>query len=51
MKNFVQPGEVLTVPAPAGGVASGAGVKLGVLFGVAQGAAAEGAPVAIAWPR
>ncbi len=48
MKNFVQPGEVLTVPAPAGGVASGAGVKLGVLFGVAQGAAAEGAPVAIA---
>lgn len=48
MKNFVQPGAVLTVPVPAGGVAAGDGVALGVLFGVAQTDAAAGAPVAIA---
>lgn len=47
MKNYIQPGGILTVPAPAI-VASGAGVKVGVLFGVAQADAASGAPVAIA---
>lgn len=29
MKNFVQPGEVLEFTAPAGGVVSGTGVKIG----------------------
>lgn len=48
MKNFVQPGNVLTVPAPAGGIASGEGLKVGVLFGVASGAAAEGESVELA---
>lgn len=43
MKNYVQPGKSLTVPAPAGGVVSGAGVLIGTLFGVAQYDADEGA--------
>lgn len=46
MKNYIQPGANLTVAAPAD-VASGAGVKVGVLFGVAQGAALSGAAVVI----
>lgn len=29
MKNFVQPGEILTFVAPSGGVVSGTGVKIG----------------------
>lgn len=47
MKNFVQPGDVVTVPAPAD-VASGAGVKVGVLFGVAVRDAASGDDIDIA---
>lgn len=47
MKNFIQPGDVLTVAAPAN-VASGAGVLVGSLFGVAAAAALSGAPVEIA---
>jgi predicted RecA/RadA family phage recombinase len=47
MKNFVQPGEVLTIPAPAA-VLSGGPVSAGVLFGVAQHAAASGVAVDIA---
>lgn len=47
MKNFIQPGESLTIPAPAD-VLSGAGVKAGVLFGVAQHDALSGADVSIA---
>ena len=43
MRNFVQPGGTLTVPAPTGGVASGDGVLLGTLFGVALHDAAEAA--------
>jgi len=35
MRNFVQPGETLTVAAPVGGVTSGQGVLIGDLFGVA----------------
>ena len=35
MRNFVQPGGTLTVPARTGGVASGDGALLGTLFGVA----------------
>lgn len=46
MKNFVQPGDCVTVPAPAT-VASGDGVQVGQLFGVAAADAASGADVAI----
>lgn len=42
MRNFVQPGAVLTVPAPAD-VTSGAGVLVGSLFGVAGHSALSGA--------
>lgn len=45
--NFVQPGDVITVAAPSGGVTSGAGVLIGSLFGVAMATAAQGVPVAI----
>lgn len=47
MKNFLQDGRVLTVTAPSGGIISGAGLKVGDLFGVAQATAAEGKDVAI----
>jgi len=41
-RNYIQPGRVLTVPAPTGGALSGAPVLIGSLFGVAQHDAAEG---------
>jgi len=41
--NFIQPGNVLTLTAPAGGVVSGAGYMIGDLFVVALHDAAEGA--------
>ncbi len=45
MRNFVQPGDVITFPAaPAGGVRSGDGVLVGSAFGVAAYDAAEGQP-------
>lgn len=44
MKNYVQKGENLTLTAPYA-VASGAGVKIGSIFGCAAGAAANGATV------
>jgi predicted RecA/RadA family phage recombinase len=47
-KNFIQPGEVVTVAAPTGGVASGAGVLTGSLFGVTAYGAVEGADVEVA---
>ncbi len=47
MKNFVQPGDVISVTAPAT-VAAGAAVLVGSLFGVAVNAAASSAPVEIA---
>lgn len=47
MKNFIQPGEQLTIPAPAT-VASGAGVRAGMLFGVANHDAESGDDVTIA---
>lgn len=47
MKNFVQPGEVVSVTAPAD-VASGAGVLVGSLFGVAVNSALSGAAVEVA---
>ena len=42
MRNFIQPGKVLTMTAPTGGVVSGAFVKIGAIFGVAATTAAEG---------
>lgn len=46
MKNYVQPGQTLTVAAPYA-VASGAGVLVGSLFGVASTAVGSGADVEI----
>src|SRR5688572_28924501 len=45
MKNHVQPGDVITFPAPVGGVVSGQGVLVGSAFGVAAYDAAAGQPV------
>jgi predicted RecA/RadA family phage recombinase len=42
MRNYIQQGNVLTVPAPAGGALSGDGVLINALFGVAAYTAAEG---------
>lgn len=47
MKNYVQPGEQITVTATAA-VASGAGVLVGALFGVACGDAAIGGKLTLA---
>jgi predicted RecA/RadA family phage recombinase len=48
VKTFIQNGDVITVTAPAGGVASGEGVVVGALFGIAAFTAAEGEAVEIA---
>lgn len=48
MKNFVQPGKTLTIPAPSGGVVSGKPVVVGSLKGFASTTAAAGEDVAIA---
>lgn len=42
MKNFVQPGKTITLPAPAGGVVNGSFVKVGSVVGVAAETALEG---------
>ncbi len=47
MKNFVQPGETITVQAPTGGIVSGAAVSIGSLFGVAAFSSPAAAPVEI----
>lgn len=47
MKNFVQPGRMIPVAAPAA-IVSGAGVLIGDLFGVAAADAASGATVELA---
>lgn len=47
MKNFIQPGDTVTVTTPAGGVVSGDGVLIGALFGVAAFTAPENAPLEI----
>jgi predicted RecA/RadA family phage recombinase len=44
MRNFVQRGTTLTLPAPAT-VVSGAGVQVGSIFGVAAEDCAQGGPV------
>lgn len=46
MRNFVQPGDNLTVTAAAA-ASSGDGVKLGNLFGIASGDAAIGGPLVL----
>ncbi len=48
MKNFIQNGDMISVTAPAGGIASGQGILVGNLFGVAAKTAAEGESVEIA---
>ena len=49
MKNFVQPGNVVTLPAPGpGGCKSGDVVSVGSLIGVAATGAAAGKPVEVA---
>lgn len=48
MKNYIQPGNVLTVFAPTGGITSGDGILVNALFGVAAYTAAEGEEVEIA---
>ena len=48
MKNHSQKGDIITVPAPAGGIASGEGALIGNIFGIAAYAAAEGEPVELA---
>lgn len=40
--NFIQPGEVLELTAPAGGVVAGGGYLIGTLFVVAQDTKASG---------
>ena len=44
MKNFIQPGNTITLTAPYA-VASGDGLLVGAIFGVAAGSAASGDPV------
>lgn len=44
MKNYVQPGKTITLTAPYA-VASGDGLLVGSIFGIAAGAAALGEPV------
>ena len=44
MRNFVQPGNTITLTAPYA-VASGDGLLVGSIFGVAAGSAASGDPV------
>ncbi len=48
MKNFVQNGHMITVPAPTGGIKSGTGMIVGNLFGIASMSSAEGKNVEIA---
>jgi predicted RecA/RadA family phage recombinase len=48
MKNFIQSGHMITVPAPPGGIASGQGMIVGGLFGIAATTASEGSTVEIA---
>lgn len=48
MKNHLQKGDIITVPAPAGSIAAGEGAIIGNLFGVAAYAAASGDPLELA---
>jgi predicted RecA/RadA family phage recombinase len=46
-KNYRQPGSVVTMTAPTGGITSGAVYVFGTMFGVALYDASEGAPVEV----
>ncbi len=46
MRNFIQTGDNVSIPAPAS-VSAGGGVLSGALFGIASGDAETGAPVVI----
>ena len=48
MKNHIQKGDVITVPAPAGGITSGEGMIVGNIFGIAAYTSAEGDPLELA---
>lgn len=48
MKNYIAPGEVVTLPAPAPGVSSGDVVQVGAFVGVAAYDAATGEDVEVA---
>lgn len=45
MQNYIQPGKILTVTAPAGGCTSGKAYKVGGIIGVASTTVAAGEPV------
>lgn len=45
MQNFIQNGHVIRVTAPTGGIASGDGLIVGGIFGIAAYSSAEGDPV------
>ena len=47
MRNFVQDGNTITLPAPSGGVKSGDPILVGSIFGIAAYSAAEAAPVEV----
>lgn len=47
MKNFIQPGRSVTVPAPSGGTVSGKLCVIGSLIGIASTTQAEGEPVTL----
>lgn len=48
MKTYIQNGHVVTVPTPTGGIASGEGLIVGNIFGIAAYSAAEGDPLELA---
>ena len=48
MKTYIQNGHVITVPTPAGGIASGEGLIVGNIFGISAYSAAEGDPLELA---
>lgn len=48
MKTYIQNGHFITVPTPAGGIASGDGLIVGSIFGIAAYSAAEGDPLELA---
>lgn len=48
MKTYIQNGHIITVPTPAGGIASGDGLIVGSIFGIAAYSAAEGDPLELA---
>ena len=45
MKTFIQPGNIITVTAPVGGITAGQGLLIGGLFGIAAYTAPAGNPL------